>query len=503
MLVLGIISVVVVVILLILLLVISRQLSFTKEKLKVANDSIERLKLDYEHQLDLALKESQYQRENFAVKLNAQKDTFEAEKANWELTKKSFENSRVEDKALTAIQIKALKEEFSVLSAKLLDEKQQKLTAVNEEKLTALLDPLKVKMSEFKAAVELAQKEDLKLNTQLSEQIKNMIQETNRIGGEAQKLAEALKGNSKVQGDWGEMVLESILQKSGLKKDIHYEVQATLRSSTGRTIKNDDDARLKPDCIVHYPDSRDIIVDSKVSISAYVDYCNSDNEEAKAEALARHIQSIEKHIKELAEKDYPSFANKARETVDFTLMFIPNEASWQLAIMAKPELWDEAWKKRILITGPTNLMVFLKIIYITWNRNEQTKNQQKIMETAGQLLERLQSFYKSFDELGEQIEKTSKNYQDTLHRLISNGRNHSVISSGERLLALGAKPKKTMVTPARFHLHSDVSIFDSSIGDKVSAIEDFDNDNISNELLTLADDTTESIFNNPNNNQEE
>jgi DNA recombination protein RmuC len=127
--------------------------------------------------------------------------------------------------------------------------------------------------------------------------------------------------------------------------------------------------------------------------------------------------------------------------------------------MAKPELWDEAWKKKILITGPTNLMVFLKIIYITWSRNEQTKNQQKIMETAGQLLERLQSFYKSFDELGEQIEKTSKSYHDTLNRLVNNGRNHSIVSSGERLLELGAKPKKVVPVPARFHLHCEKSIF--------------------------------------------
>ena len=459
MLVFGIIGSIVIIVLGVLLLLVTKQLLVTKEKLKEAQDNIERTKLDYEHQIDLAIRDSQHERENFAVKYNAQKEAFDAERENWLLTKKALETNRIEDKALTAIQIKALKEEFSVLSAKLLEEKQQKLTSINEEKLAALLDPLKVKMGEFKAAVELAQKEDLKLNTQLSEQIKNMLKETNRIGGEAQKLASALKGDNKVQGDWGEMLLESILQNSGLKKDIHYEVQATLRTTTNKTIKSNNDAVLRPDCIVHYPDSRDIIIDSKVSISAYSDYCNSDNEQDKADALNRHIQSIEKHIKELAEKDYPTFANKRRETVDFTLMFIPNEASWQLAIMAKPELWDEAWKKKILITGPTNLMVFLKIIYITWSRNEQTKNQQKIMETAGQLLERLQSFYKSFDELGEQIEKTSKSYHDTLNRLVNNGRNHSIVSSGERLLELGAKPKKVVPIPARFHLHCEKSIF--------------------------------------------
>jgi DNA recombination protein RmuC len=240
---------------------------------------------------------------------------------------------------------------------------------------------------------------------------------------------------------------------------------------------------------VHYPDSRDIIIDSKVSILAYTDYCNSDNDKDKADALSRHIQSIEKHIKELADKDYPSFANKRRETVDFTLMFIPNEASWQLAIMAKPELWDEAWKKKILITGPTNLMVFLKIIYITWNRNEQTKNQQRIMETAGQLLERLQSFYKSFDELGEQIEKTSKSYHDTLNRLVNNGRNHSVISSGERLLSLGAKPKKVMQLPSRFHLHCEELIFDEVSKNSNSLQED---NNTTCDLLALGNYPLES-----------
>lgn len=220
-------------------------------------------------------------------------------------------------------------------------------------------------MGEFKTAVEESKNKGIELNSALSTQLNKMMEETNRIGGEARNLVNALKGEQKTQGDWGELILEDILQRSGLICGVHYECQETLRDESSKVITGENDHKMRPDVIIHYLDRKDVIIDSKVSLTAYVDYMNSADEAARKNALDRHLVSVRNHIKELKQKNYAAYNNKSgRDTVEFVLMFIPNEGPFHLAMLSDPSLWNEAFKEKVLIVSPTNLMSLLKIIHI-------------------------------------------------------------------------------------------------------------------------------------------
>jgi DNA recombination protein RmuC len=206
---------------------------------------------------------------------------------------------------------------------------------------------------------------------------------------------------------------------------------------------------MRPDVIVHYPDGKDVIIDSKVSLTAYTDYMNAEDETVRSEALDRHLLSVRNHIKELKKKNYTVYNSKSgRDTVDFVLMFIPNEGPFHLAMLSAPTLWNDAFQEKVLIVSPTNLMSLLKIIHIAWTREEQNRNQQEILKTAAELLDRLYSFYNAFDNIGTQLEKVQKAYDDATNRLKQKVRNHSVVHSGEKLKQLGVRMTKQLKMPA-------------------------------------------------------
>lgn len=343
-----------------------------------------------------------------------------------------------------------LKEEFKVLSDRILEEKSGKLQNANKEQLAAILNPLREKLGEFKTAVEDSKNKGIELASSLTAQLGKMMEETSRIGGEARNLANALKGEQKTQGDWGELILEDILQRSGLNRGIHYETQETIRDIDGKVVIGDHEKRMRPDVIVHFPDGKDVIIDSKVSISAYVDYMNSEDEESRQNALTRHVRSVKNHVAELIRKDYPLFNSKSgRDTVDFVVMFIPGEGPFQLAMLSDVTLWNEAFKNKVMIVSPVNLMALLKIIHIAWSREEQSRNQQDILDTAAQLMERLYAFYEDYDQIGTTLEKLQNCYDKATRRLKQGNRSHSIVNSGEKLKKLGVQNSKNAKLPAR------------------------------------------------------
>ena len=346
-----------------------------------------------------------------------------------------------------------LKEEFKVLSDKILEEKSGKLQTANKVQLEALLNPLREKMSEFKNAVEDSKNKGIELAASLTAQLGKMMEETGRIGGEARNLANALKGEQKTQGDWGELILEDILQRSGLINGVHYECQETIRDADGKAVHGEKDKKMRPDVIVHYPDEKDVIIDSKVSLSAYVDYMNSTDEESRKNALERHLRSVKNHVSELVKKDYSAYHSKSgRNTVDFVIMFIPNEAPFQLAMISDPNLWHEAFRNKVMIISPLNLMALLKIIHIAWTREEQTRNQQDILDTAAELMERLHSFYEDFDLIGSELNKLQLAYDKATNRLKQGERNRSIVNSGEKLKKLGVRMAKQRQLPLRLQI---------------------------------------------------
>ena len=346
-----------------------------------------------------------------------------------------------------------LKEEFKVLSDKILEEKSGKLQNANKVQLEALLNPLREKMTEFKTAVEESKNKGIELAASLSAQLGKMMEETGRIGGEARNLANALKGEQKTQGDWGELILEDILQRSGLINGVHYECQETIRDADGKAVTGESEKKMRPDVIVHYPDDKDVIIDSKVSLSAYVDYMNSTDDEVRKNALDRHVRSVKAHVTELVKKDYSAYNSKSgRNTVDFVIMFIPNEAPFQLAMISDPNLWHDAFKNKVMIISPLNLMALLKIIHIAWTREEQSRNQQAILDTAAELMERLHGFYEDFDAIGSELNKLHTIYDKATNRLKQGERNRSIVNSGEKLKKLGVRMAKQRQLPVRLQI---------------------------------------------------
>lgn len=391
-----------------------------------------------------------------AVRLAESNTRLEAERQAWEATRRlmatqSEAAARAEAEA-SERKFELLKAEFRNLAEKILSEKSGDLRNANKEQLDAILTPLKERIGEFRKSVESTHAKSLEINAALREQLRLMMDSARRLGGEADNLARALKGDTKLQGNWGEMILDEILAGSGLIEGRHYVKQAVLTDDDDRALHNDGDARImRPDVTVTYPDGKVVIIDSKVSLSAYVDYRNAEDDAARADALARHIKSVRAHVDELVRKNYSAHVRKAqREAVDFVVMFIPNEAPHQLAMLHDPNLWREAFDRKVLIVSPVNLMALLQLIHLSWKRFDQERNQQLIVDCAAQLLDRLYGFYTEFDEVGRKLDSARDAYNLSVGRLRGTDGKRSVVQKAEQLKQLGVKMKRAGHLPARF-----------------------------------------------------
>ena len=386
-----------------------------------------------------AASELEAEQKKAAALLDAEKRKAESELA-------AMREAQAQMEKVTKERTEHLRQEFKVLSETILKERTENLQTANKEQLAAILSPLREQLAVYKKSMDDVRENGVKLNESLKHQYESMVKMTEKIGTDANNLANALKGQSKTQGDWGEMILETILRNSGLVKGVHYRTQDTIRDDAGRTVKSASDHIMRPDVIVNYPDGKAVIIDSKVSLTAYTDYVAADDPKKREDALQRHIRSVQAHVDELVKKDYSAYLRKG-DSVDFVVMFIPNDPSYQAALQGDSGLWNRAFEKRILIVNPFNLMTLLYIIKVAWNRMAQERNQQEIVKTAETLLARVQRFFAAFDDVGRQLESTGKKYEAAVKAL--SGR-QGLLGSAEKLKALGVPAKKDQKLPERF-----------------------------------------------------
>ncbi len=271
------------------------------------------------------------------------------------------------------------------------------------------------------------------------------MKRTASIGDEADKLARALRHENKTQGNWGEIVLGELLESQGLKKGIHYDVQSTLRDKNGKPILNErTDKRMIPDVVLHYPDGKDAIIDSKASLSAFIDYNAAEDDNERAAALKRHTISIRNHVKELVAKDYKRYIVHPRQSLDYVIMFVPNESALQLALYNDPSLWRDALREGVFITGEQNLTAALRIIHLAWTQEVQAQSQRKVFEEATTMVERVGEFCKALEAVGERIDKANEAYEYAMKKL--QGR-MSILGPARRLKEMGFKDKDKFPIP--------------------------------------------------------
>lgn len=343
-------------------------------------------------------------------------------------------------------QLRVAKEEIANMAGRLLEQNAAKLKEQNTESMGNITQPLKDAIGEVRRAIGESMKDSERNSASLREQIRLMMESSQKIGEKAESLANVLRRDNKAAGNMGEIILGDLLASQGLTEGIHYEVQARLRDDMGRALKNDETGReMQPDVILHYPQGQDAIIDSKVSLVAYERYVNATTPEERDRYLQEHIKSVRQHANELARKDYSKYVKSPREAVDFVIMFVPFESSLQLALANDPTLWRDAFERKVFITGEQNLLGILHIIHIAWVQNQQAENQERVFGLAEQLIDRLGDFIKRYKDLGEAIEKARKAYDFADNKLVSG--NQSVVKKGRELIDLGAKENPNRKIP--------------------------------------------------------
>ena len=342
-------------------------------------------------------------------------------------------NSKLDEESKRLIeQQKQLQTKFENMANEILEKRSEKFAEQNQKNIDQILKPLGEKIKSFEQSVEDKYLKDQKNKAGLSEQIK-LLQETNqKISQDANNLAKALKGDSKVQGDWGELQLEVLLEKSGLNKGVHFRTQNSLKDEEG----ND----KRPDCIIDLPDDKNLIIDSKVSLSAYEQYVNSEDELKKQVLLKQHLESIKKHIKDLAGKDYPNLYSI--NTPDYVLMFVPIEPALTLALQEDGEIFNLALNKNIILVSTSTLMATMRTVSFIWQQENQKKNVLEIARQSGALYEKFIGFTNDLEGVGKAINNAHKKYEAAQNKLIS-GRGN-LVNSVEKIKKLGAKTNKSI-----------------------------------------------------------
>lgn len=325
-----------------------------------------------------------------------------------------------------------LTERFKGIADNLLLESARQLQEQHRERLSDILSPFKETMSRFEKKIDENQREAIKDNQSLKEQLLNLQKLNQSIGEEARNLTTALKGQSKTQGGWGEVILERILEKSGLCRGREYSVQTSHLTEEGR--------RLQPDVIVHLPENKNLVIDSKVSLLAFERYCNCDDEERKAAELQEHVASVRRHVKELAAKSYQRLYGLP--SLDFVLMFVPVEPAFNEAVHADPDLYTDAFELNIIIVSTSTLLATLRTIASIWRQENQNKNAMEIARLGGELYDKFAGFLTDLLELGRKIKSAQDSFDDALSKL-SKGRGN-LLRRAEELKKLGAKAGKAI-----------------------------------------------------------
>ena len=336
--------------------------------------------------------------------------------------------------------------QLKVATDEMLKQRQAELQQTNSVHMHQIVDPLKETIQRMETALKENKSVQETSTEAIKEKIATLVSTTMRVSDSAERLSNALTAENKTQGNWGEQKIDALLTAIGLERGLEYDAQEFLRDANGNIIVSDDTAqRMQPDIILHLDETRDLIIDSKVSLNAFIDYTNAEDEEGRAIALAAHLKSVRNHVKELAKKNYAAYVKAPRRSVDFVMMFVPVDAALQLALASDPTLWRDAMNQGVFIIGEQNLYAALRAVQVTWTTIKQNANNKAICDTAEELINRVGDFLEKFDDLGKKLEKVNEAYE-AVAKKASTGQ--SVLGSAAKLVKLGAKASTVHPLPA-------------------------------------------------------
>lgn len=406
----------------------SEQLAKTKAE---AQQQLETLKKEASEQLEATKKEASDLLAKTKAEAEAQQQKALAEKdAAWNDIMKGQEQRFNETMA-------RMSEQMKNATADMLKDRQKEFADSSNQQLGQIVNPLRETIDKMKQTMADTTLKQTEMSSVLKDNIERSMQQAMAAKKSAEELANALKHGSKVQGDWGEAVLDELLTSQGLVRGIHYDTQAVIRDAQGNTVHTDNGATLRPDVILHLDQRREVIIDSKVSLTAFLDYANADNEADRQRFLKTHIDSLQKHVKELSTKDYSAYVQPPKVRMDYVIMFVPHTGALWTALNAQPDLWRKAMEQNVFIADEQTLFAALRIISLTWTQIRQAENHEQVYRLANEMLDRVGQFMKKYTAIGKALKTATTAYDDAERKLQPSGQ--SILQTCAKLQKLGAK----------------------------------------------------------------
>ena len=319
----------------------------------------------------------------------------------------------------------------------MLKQRQKEFAESSQTNLGQIVNPLRETIDNMKKAMNESTLKQTSMSSEMKVNIENMMRQSEAAKKSADELARVFKHGSKVQGDWGETVLDELLESQGLTRGVHYDIQSVIRDADGYVVKSNEGSIMRPDVILHLDQRREVIIDSKVSLTAFMDYVNAEEEDKRQLFLKAHIDSIQKHVKELSAKDYSSYVQSPKVKMDYVIMFVPHTGALWTALHSQPDLWRKAMEKNVFIADEQTLFAALRIINLTWTQIAQAQNHERVYALANEMLDRVGQFMKKYQAIGKALENATKAYEDGEKKLLPGGQ--SILQTCGKLEKLGAK----------------------------------------------------------------
>ncbi len=383
--------------------------------------------------LEMKTDEHKHYEESLEAKDKANSEAMQALKEHYDKSIQAQQERFEETMSKIAEQNKAATEDM-------LKARQREFAESSSANIGQIVNPLKETIAKMEEAMQKSSKEAVSMNSAMKENLEQMIRQSQAAQATTEELTNAFKHRSKVQGDWGETVLKELLEDQGLTEGVHFDTQVTIRNAKGETIKNEEGNIMRPDVILHLDENREVIVDSKVSLTSYFDYVNAENDADREAFLKSHVDSLQKHVKELSKKEYSSYIQPPKVKMDYVIMFVPHTGALWTALNKQSDLWRKAMEQNVFIADEQTLYAALKIISMTWTQIKQAQNHEEVYKLASEMIERVGQFVEKYEEVGSALKKAQTAYTDGRKKLEERGQ--SIIGSANKLIKFGVKNNK-------------------------------------------------------------